>query len=151
MELGFEVEQLVFLGLYHLVYRNAGPARHDVGYVLRVDFLLYEGLLALHHAQLFLNRRVFFFLFLNARIADFGYLGIISLTLGTLGIKVKLLDVDFVLLNLVNQFFFCPPFGRILLLVFAQLGKFTLDILDFFLVALALYGLALDFLLCNLA
>lgn len=56
------MEQFFLFGLYHLVDGYAGPARHDISDVLRVDFLFDQSLFALHGAELILDGLVFLLL-----------------------------------------------------------------------------------------
>ncbi len=59
VKLVFKMQELFFFTLHHLVDGNACPARHDIGDVFGIDFLLDEGFFALHHLELFLYCRIF--------------------------------------------------------------------------------------------
>ena len=144
-----EVEQLLFLALDHLVDRYASPAGNHVGYILGIDLLLDQSFLALHGFELFLNVGVFLLLLLYARIADFGNLGIVAFTLGTVSFEVELFNVDFVLLDAVDEILLCLPFGSEVFLLIAHFGQLLVDILHLGGVALALDGLALNLFLGN--
>ena len=80
---------------------------------------------------------------LEFAIADFCHLSIVAFTLGTIGVKLQLLDVHLVLLNLVEQGFLVLPLGFILTFLFLQFGQFLTDLFQFRLVVLALDGFTL--------
>ncbi len=147
VELFFEVEQFLLLALHHLVDGDSGPARHYVGYVLGIHFFLDEGLLALHGAELLLNLGDFLAFLLDARIADFGHTAIVAFALGLVGLEVELLYVNLVLLYAGYELALGLPLGGVGVLFLAQFGYLALNLLYPFLLALALHGLALDFLL----
>ena len=151
MKLSLEMEQFLLLALHHLVDGNTGPARNDIGYVLGIYLFLYEGFLALHYLELFLNLGILLFLGLHLGIADFCHFGIIAFALGAVGLEVELLDVYLVLLYAVYKVFLSLPFGGVLFLFLAHGGKVALYFLHLLGVALALYGLALYLLLGNAA
>ncbi len=82
-------------------------------------------------------------LLLNPGVTDFGYAGIITLTLGTLGIEIQLFDLDLILLNSVDQILLSLPFGCEILLTVTQIGKLLFNLLHLRLVTLALDSLPL--------
>ena len=147
MQFLLEVQQFFLLALHHLVHGDARPAAHNIGNILRVHFLFYKSLLALHVAQLLLDAHVLVFLRLKRGIAYFGHAGIIALAFGFGSLEVQLLNIHLVLLDAVDEVFLGTPLRGILFLLLTHLSQFLLYFLHMSLVALALDCFTFDFFL----
>ena len=95
--------------------------------------------------QPLLNGFVLVLLLFDFGVTDFSHAGIVAIALGTFSLKIKSLDINLVLLNLIDFGLFGLPFGAISLFLVADVGKLLLELLDFLLIAFALDSLALDF------
>ena len=144
------MQQFFLFALQHLGHGNTRPARHDFGDIVTVDLLLDEGFVALHLAQAVLYLGVLVLLLLDERVADFGHAAVVAVAFGTLSLKVELLDVDFVLLDLVDEFFLALPLGVVVALAVFEFGNLPVQVSDALLVAITLDGGTLNLQLRNL-
>ncbi len=140
-------QQFGALALYHLAYRYSCPAANHIGDVIGINLFLDKSFLTLHSLQLSLNAYILIFLLLDGSVADLGHTCIVAFTLGSLGIKVELFDIDLVFLNAIYQVFFGLPLSRDLVLLFAHRSQIFLNVLDASLVTFTLDGFALYFFL----
>ena len=116
MQFLLKVEQFVLFALEHLGDRNSSPSGNDFGDVIAIDLFLDERFITLHAAQLFLEFGILVLLLLDERIADFGHTSVVSVAFSAFSLKVELLNVDFVLLDVVDEFFFALPLGIVVTL-----------------------------------
>ena len=147
----FEVQKLLLFALHHFVHRNTGPARNHVGYIFGIDLFLDKGLLALHGLELFLDCGVLLFLVVDKRVSDFGHACIVAFAFGALGFEPQLFDIDFILLYAVDEVFLGLPFGGVFLFFLAKGCNVAFNLFYTIRHAFALYCLAFDFLLCDVA
>ena len=126
-------------------HRNAGPAAYHVGNIVGSYLFLYYGIAALVFLQFLLHAEYLVVKGFYLSVTYFGHLAVIAGAFGLVGLETQLLYLQFVLLYLAEQFLFGLPFGAevgSLLLKFCYL---LVQLLEFRLVVLALYRLALYF------
>ena len=98
----------------------------------------------MHRLELFLNVSILVLFLLNARIAYLCHTSIVAVALGTLGIEVELLNVDFVLLYAIDKLLLRFPLGVIFAFSVAQVGKFFIKLSHLLRVAFTLYRLTFN-------
>ena len=144
MQLVLQMQQFLALALQHLAHRDARPAGDDVRDVLAVHLLFDHGRGALHLVQLTLDVGVLFFFRLDPPVANLGYLAVVALALGAVGLVLQRLDVNAVLLDAVDQLLLALPAGLLLLLVLLEVSDLAAELLQLRLIVFALDGLTLD-------
>ena len=148
VQLFLQMQQLFSFALHHACHRNTSPAGYNLSNIIRCHFLAYQssgGRIAGRTVQLGLDGLDVVLQNLQLRVADFGYLAVVALALGTLGLILQVLHLLLVLLNLVHQLALALPLGTELLLLFAEFCYLLVQLGNLRLVALAPDGLALDF------
>ena len=150
MQFFLEVEQLLLLALEHFGDGYARPARNYFGNVVAVDFLLDERLVALHFTQAVLDLMVLVLLLLDEGVPDFSNTAVVAVAFGSFRIKIELFDVDFVLLNLVDELLLALPLGVVVVFAVLEFGNLLVQVGDACFVSIAFDGGALDFELRNL-
>ena len=86
---------------------------------------------------------------LDERIADFSHTSIVAIAFSAFGFKIELFDINFVLLNSINEFLFATPFRLIIALHIFQIGNFFIHLSNVLCITIALNGSSFDFELCN--
>ena len=145
MKFFFQMKQFFFFTLHHLADRNSRPSGNDIGNIFRIHLFLDHGSSALQSLQFFLN--IFYFLFFgrNLCIPYFSDFFIIALSLRTVGLKLKVLYIDFVLLNFIDQFLFGFPLSFKFRFFLFQIGNFLIQRFQLIFIIFSFDRLPFDF------
>ena len=92
------MEQLLALGLHHLIHWDTRPTSYYLGNIIFID-LLFDEALTLHCVQSFLGSTDIGFGLLDLAIADGGHFLVVALALGNLRLTFHLLDIRFLVLD----------------------------------------------------
>ena len=128
----------------HLLDRNSGPAAYNFCNVLSIYLFLDHGAFTLQLLESLLDCDIFVFLLFYLGIAYFRNLGIIAFAFCTVSFVIELLDINFILLNLIDLCFLCLPFGTEGFLCVAKVGKILVNLFEFIFILLAFDSLALN-------
>ena len=125
------MQQLLALALQHAGDGDARPTAHHFGNVVGSDLFAHQsasGRTARLTIQLGLDGLDVVLQSLQLGVADFSHLAVVALTLGTLSLYAQGLHLLLVLLNLVDELALTFPLGTELLLLFAEVGDFLVEL-----------------------
>ncbi len=150
MQFVFEMQELFAFALQHFVYRYARPSRYDIGNVGGIDLFFNHraaSLLVMKLLLQFFDLGLFLF---NPSVAQFGHFTVIAFAFGFIGFELRMLDIDFVLLNFIDQSFFSLPFRLQRIFLFPQIFDLTGQHLFLYRILFTTDGFALNFELLGL-
>ena len=140
----FQMQQFLAFALHHLPDGDARPSAYHIGYIISSNLLFQHSLCALSFLQLLLGSLNILLQLLQLAVAYLSHLGIVTLTFGSLSLKLQALYLLLVLLDVVQQVLLALPF--LLEVVFLRLQFLNLLVqrLQLGLVAFTLDGLTFN-------
>src|SRR5690606_36612590 len=117
----FQIQEFFPFRLQHFGYLNKGTFSNNIGYIFTSNFSFYERIFNLM-SHLFLDFIKLFLTFFDFSVTDYSYYSLFTISFGSFGIRFKILDFDFGLLNAIHQTFLVLPFGENFVSLFFKVG-----------------------------